>query len=179
MPDVLRYLWAALILLWLLFDIYNLYIIGANPNVRLLHGRVIEVAKYTGYNNASLKLLVKTDNTNDLVWIISKFRPNLRWWLQKVPGVNQDVYYYVKDKTLVRDNELQTVYGISPVKQGSRFKLVADLFYERSRDSTIFVALAFIFIVVAMHKMFGSAGVFTLYPSIYWLVRMFIEGVVV
>jgi hypothetical protein len=167
-----------MILFWFLFDLFNLYKLNVNPKVQLMHGHVIKVIKHTGYNNASLKLQVKLDGEGTLLWIVSRFRPNLRWWLQVVPKINDEVYFFVKQGAVITQKDAQVVYGINPQKSCGRFKLVYDLFYDFSSNQSIIVGTLFILIVFLTHKFCGT-GASVLYPSAYWLVRMFIEGVII
>jgi hypothetical protein len=174
-----KYLIIVMILCWLLFDLYNLYTVATYSKTKLMSGTVREIIKYTGYNNASLKLQVEIIGNKAPIWVIGKFRPNLRWWLQSVPKINQQVYFYIKPEAVPIPYEPQSAYAISPNKKPSRAKLIYDLFYDFNVNRSIIIGFLFIIVVFLLDRVIGVTGPILMYGYVYWLVHLFLEGVVI
>jgi hypothetical protein len=174
MLDWIKYAQFAAIICWVCFDIYSIYTLYIKPEVKLLHGQVIQVVKNTGYHTASLKILVQT-NEGPPSWIVGAFRPNIRWIMQRTPSNQQTIYFYTK-KDVHLSTTPQLAYGINPLKPCSYAKLIYDLYYSTSSNKTIVIIFACVltFVLLLKFSIMPAGGLF--YIACYWLFRSVVEG---
>ncbi len=168
--------------------IYQYYHILSNNSKNnfelLLNGKVLSVSKTTSYIKAYLTLNLKLEDGSTLA-VMQEYRNTLRWWLQKIPKVNDTVYFYcsrekfekrknkerVKVKGLHNEKVALSVYGINSNQPCSKSKKVYDLLYKyETQKGFLFLILAGILIYFGMT--FGKPDV--LITQINFILLMFL-----
>ena len=167
-------------LIFLIYEIVNIYKIFflKNNEGALLKGNVISISKHTGYVKAELSLTVFLKEENKKIKIQGDFRNTLRWWLQKVPKINDDVYFYTKNRSLDLNENL--VYGISINKPCTKNKKTYDLLYQYvfGKSLFIFFIVLFLSLFAVSLKIPTTSFNINYYPLVYLFLRFVIGGVI-
>lgn len=139
-----------------------------NENEMLLKGKAMSVSKSSSYIKAYLTIHLQLDN-GEMVAVMQSYRNTLRWWLQKIPKVNDDIYLYCSEKKFnvkkqqnlnnvkgLRGEEIAlSVYGVSSHKPCSPTKKIYDLLFhfESGKGLLLFVTAGIlIYIGMALGK---------------------------
>lgn len=140
--------------------IYYYYKIISNKAIlykdeMLLKGKAISVSKSSSYIRAYLTIHLQLDN-GETIALMQSYRNTLRWWLQEIPKVNDDIYLYCFKKKFelkrqqkinnvkgLRGEEVAlSVYGINSHKPCSKAKRIYDLLFdfESGKGLLLFIA---------------------------------------
>lgn len=161
--------------LWVIIDFYLFFIENKNSSAQLIYGKVMFVRKNTGYHRCELSMKVKCSD-NNIIQTTSFFKPNVRWWMQFLPKVGDNVYFYTVEKlsTDNNDNGDKIAFGIANHKPEIG-KLRWDLFAYRSSTRTIII-FAILFLCLFIVLKFTPFAIFI--PKEFFLfviVRLSIE----
>ncbi|MFC4212405.1 hypothetical protein ACFOWA_14495 [Pedobacter lithocola] len=113
---------------------------------------------------------------NNIIQTTSFFKPNVRWWMQFIPNVGDNVYFYTVEKlsTSINNNNDMIAFGIASHKPKIG-KLRWDLFAYRSSTRTIII-FAILFVCLFIVLKFTTFAIFI--PKEFYLfviVRLTIE----
>ncbi|MFC4144207.1 hypothetical protein [Pedobacter mendelii] len=113
-----------------------------------------------------------------IIHTISFFKPNVRWWMQFIPEVGDDVYFYTAEKLSTNINNDMIAFGIANHKPKIG-KLRWDLFAYRSSTRTIII-FAILFLCLFIVLKFTTFAIFI--PKEFYLfviVRLSIEILII
>jgi hypothetical protein len=175
MIEYIKYLILAVTIIWFCFEIITVFKIKHRNEDYLYTGTVVKVDKSRSKNNATLRISL-IDGSNNHVNIEATFFTNIRWWRQKIPLVNDKVYYYLLNKE-ANNNQPKLAYGININAPCSRTKRFADLYYYYSVN----YLLVFTFVLLALFALFFLFGsrtkdVITIFSAAYLLLRMVLKS---